>query len=332
MCLLMFKKLVFKATLLLVCAAACHPSPVAQKRRGSSARPPAAADAGGAPVAAVTPVVLAELEDRAVKESSGIVASRNSPGVFWTHNDSGDDPLVYAFDREGRSRGVWRVEGARAQDWEDIACGPGPESGRSYLYVGDIGDNGGKRDSIVVYRFAEPSVGPAGNESSRKAPRATATAEAIRLKYPDGAHNAEALMVHPASGDIYVVTKGAGEAGVYRLSAPASATEVNTLTRVATLHGPDFFGALITGGDISPDGRRVALCDYANGYELRLPDKDAQSFDDIWQQTPLVISLGARRQGEAVCYRPDGAALLATSEGSVCPLIEVMLPAQERQK
>lgn len=329
----MFKRLVLKAMLVLVCAAACHTSPGAQKKRGHPARPAAASDTGGAPIASVTPVLLAELKDRAVKESSGIAASGSSPGVFWTHNDSGDGPFVYAFDRQGRARGVWRVEGARAQDWEDIARGPGPESGRSYLYVGDIGDNGGKRDSIVVYRFPEPSVEPAdAAESNRKDARATAPAEALRLKYPDGPHNAEALLVHPSSGDIYIVTKGGSEAGVYRLSASASALEVGTLTRVATIRGPGFFGALITGGDISPDGLRVALCDYANGYELRLPTGSGQSFDEVWKQTPVIISLGARKQGEAVGYRHDGAALLATSEGLPAPLIEVTLPAQERQK
>jgi hypothetical protein len=320
----MFRGLVLKIALVISCAAACHSSPGAQKKRDRYAKSPASADTGGAPVAAVTPVLLAQLEERAVKESSGIVASRTSPGLFWTHNDSGDGPFVYAFDREGRARGVWRVEGAQARDWEDIARGPGPESGASYLYVGDIGDNGGKRDTIVVYRFAEPSIEA---DAKLKLPRATATAEAIRLKYPDGPHNAEALMVHPVSGDIYIVTKGASEAVVYKMSASATTAEVGTLTRVATLHGPGFFGALITGGDISPDGRRVALCDYATGYELRLPDGAGQNFDDIWKQTPLVISLGARMQGEAVGYRADGAALLATSEGSPAPLIEVTLPA-----
>ncbi|HYH87570.1 MAG TPA: hypothetical protein VEX60_19095 [Pyrinomonadaceae bacterium] len=322
----MFKGLIYKAALILVCAAAaCNSSPGAQKGRDRSARHPASSDTGGAPVAAVTPVLLAELKERAVKESSGIAASRTSPGVFWTHNDSGDGSFVYAFDREGRSRGVWRVEGARAHDWEDIACGPGPVRGVSYIYIGDIGDNGGKREGIVVYRFAEPSIEAVADDAKRKTPLATVNAEALHLKYPDGSHNAEALMVHPVSGDIYVVTKGAREAGVYKMS--ASAAEVGTLTRVATIRGPGFFGVLITGGDISPDGRRIALCDYATGYELRLPDGAGQNFDDIWKQTPLVVSLGARMQGEAVCYRPDGAALLATSEGLPTPLIEVTLPA-----
>jgi hypothetical protein len=305
-------------------AAGCRTSE-ATRLRGIAAetrRDEALAKGTPLPVAAAEAAQLATLEDRKVRESSGLVASRRSPGLLWTHNDSGDDPLVYAFDRAGRSRGTFRVEGAQAVDWEDIAAGLGPAQGQSYLYVGDIGDNGRERESVVVYRFPEPE--PAAQGGGREA-RATGRAEAIRLRYPDGRHNAEALAVHPSTGDIYIVTKANAEAGVYKLAAPFDPKVVNTLTKVATLRGPDFFGTLVTGADISPDGRRVALCDYAQGYELRLPE-GSKGFDDVWREKPSALPLGARLQGESVAYRPDGAALLATSEKTPTPLFEVVLP------
>jgi hypothetical protein len=318
--------------LLAACAAACQSSPAQRQRALARQRvEPGRADAGEQtpgelPVADARPVQLATLEERALNESSGIVASRRNPGLFWTHNDSGGGPFVYAFDREGRRRGTFRVEGARAYDWEDIAAGPGPARGQTYLYAGDIGDNDAERESVVVYRFPEPEVTPDAATTNLS----TQPAEAIRLKYPDGAHDAEALLVHPSTGDLYVVSKTAEGAGVYKLAAPFGAGGVNTLARVATLRGPDFFGILITGGDISPDGRRVAFCDYAQGYELTLPE-GAKDFDDIWRQKPSVVLLGARRQGEAVCYRLDGAALLATSEGSPSPLIETVLRPEKKR-
>jgi hypothetical protein len=311
------------------CAAACGASSGADWQRKQERRRRANVEAGS-PVASATPAQIATLEDRRINESSGIVASRRNPGLFWTHNDSGDGPFVYAFDRSGRKRGTWQVEGAKASDWEDIAAGPGPEASRAYLYAGDVGDNDGERDFIVVYRFAEPEVNDADAASTRESPRATAKAEAIRIKYPDGAHNCEALLVHPATGDLYVVTKAAESAGVYKLAAPFDASAVNTFARVATLRGPGFFGALVTGADISPDGRRVALCDYASGYELTLPE-GSKNFDDVWTQKPTLVPLGARRQGESVCYSLDGAALLATSEGTPAPLIEVVLPSGRKK-
>jgi hypothetical protein len=296
------------------------PLPSEVRKLSKSSPPPV--NQARAPFAA--PARIAKLEDKSVNESSGVVASRRRAGLFWTHNDSGDGPYLYAFDRQGRKRGVWRVEGAQAVDWEDIAAGPGPEKGRAYLYVGDTGDNERARSHVTVYRLAEPEVSEADAASDRKNPRPTAAAEAVRLKYPDGRHDAETLMVHPQTGDIYVVTKDMAVAGVYKLAAPYSTKEVNTLARLGELRVPALFAGLLTGGDISPDGTHVVLCDYVAAYELSLPAAaPAGGFDAVWKQTPLVIELGEREQGEAVCYGEDGSSVLATSEKRPSPLIEV---------
>lgn len=321
---LMQRNVITLALLLAALATGCYTSEATRLREvAAETRKVDASALTPLPVDPAQAVQLALLEDRRITESSGLVASRRNPGLFWTHNDSGDGPFVYAFDRAGRARGAWRVEGAQALDWEDIAAGPGPVQGQSYLYAGDIGDNERAREFVVVYRFPEPEV-PAGQADGKEA-RKTEPAEAIRLKYPDGAHNAEALAVHPTTGDLYVITKASAEAVVYKLAAPFDSKALNTLTKVATLRGPDFFGTLITGADISPDGRRAALCDYAQGYELTLPE-GSKSFDEIWKQTPTAVSLGPRLQGESIAYRLDGAALLATSEKTPTPLFEVVLP------
>ena len=271
------------------------------------------------------PVKLADLKDQTIRESSGIVASRRNQGLFWTHNDSGDGPFIHAFDRNGEKRGVWRVTGAEARDWEDIAIGPGPQQGLPYLYIGDIGTNDGPSDRVTVYRVAEPLISPADADSTKAKPLRTERAEAIRLRYPDGKYDAEALMVHPATGDLYILTKVVGAAsGVYKLTAPFSESKVNTLTRVGEVLIPNLFGGMVTGGDISPDGRRVVLCDYLSAYVMRLPEGSGE-FDEIWRQPLMTISLGPRQQGEAICYRLDGAALMATSEKRPTPLIEVSL-------
>lgn len=267
-----------------------------------------------------SPVVIAWLDYPAVSESSGVVASRRNPGLLWTHNDSGDGPFLYAIDEQGKKRGVWRVTGADAVDWEDIAAGPGPQPGRSYLYVGDIGDNDEARREITVYRVPEPEI-TAAARSGRKSPQATEPAEAIRLRYPDGRHDAEALLVHPVTGDIYIVTKTLGAApSVYKLGAPYSTSDANRLTLLSQIG--DMPTGLITGGDIAPDGNGVVLCDYFGAYELRLRS-GASAFDEVWGQTATNINLGLRQQGESVCYAADGDSLYATSEKRPTPLIMV---------
>lgn len=254
------------------------------------------------------PVKVGALQDAAIDESSGLVASRRSPRVLWTHNDSGDGPLIYCLRVDGAACGAWEVTGAQARDWEDIAVGPGPVPGESYLYVGDIGDNARERDAVTVYRFPEPQ-----GESSAGAPT-TSPADAIRLAYPNGAHDAETLLVHPITGDLYIVTKEV-TSGVYRAAAPLDASEITTLERVAKF---SIFATLSdrTGGDISPDGRRVAIATYGGWYELVLPAHvDSGSFEVIWDMTPTRIGTASTGQTEAIAYGSDGETVYMTSEG-----------------
>ncbi len=270
------------------------------------------------------PVLLGVVSDAVISESSGLAASGRDSDVLWTHNDSGDGPFVYCIDFEASPCGVWEVAGASARDWEDMAAGPGPDPSLSYLYLGDIGDNDRGRDDVTVHRVPEPAVDEAGRRSTRARPAMAAGSQALVLRYPDGPHDAEALLVHPGSGDLYVVTKElSGQAGVYRASAPLDPT--TTMEAVATLAIPGQRGdpaVLVTGGDIAPDGSRVVLSTYTQALELDLPTQTGE-FDAVWQQPPTPVPLAPRQQGEAIAYRSDGAALLATSEGSPAPLHQV---------
>lgn len=268
------------------------------------------------------PQKVATLADPTITESSGLVASRRNPGLLWTHNDSGAGPILYALDRSGKSAGVWQVAGATAKDWEDIAAGPGPETGTSYLYVGDIGDNSLARLQIVVYRVPEPSITPEDAQSTAAAPRDLEGAVAIELKYPDGPHNAEALMVHPKTGDLYIATKERRRpAGIYKLAAAKLVQPgVQTMSKLTELKMPSVVEGMVTGGDISPDGKHLILCDYFGAYELTLTSGE---FDAIWKDTPMIVDLGAREIGESICYSLDGRSLFATSENVPTPLIEV---------
>ena len=268
------------------------------------------------------PFKIGTIRSPGVDESSGLVASRVNPGVYWTHNDSGDGPFIFAFDQTGKSRGVLRLTAATNRDWEDIGIGPGPQPDKSYLYIGDIGDNEFTRPEIVLFRIAEPILTAADAESTKKKPRATEPVEAIRLRYPDGQHDAETLLIHPTSGNVYVVTKIPFEKPtVYEAVAPLSPNKVTTMKRLGQIAVPSLAGGVLTGGSVSPDGTRVAFCDYFQGYEAVLPA--GKNFDEIWNEKLLPIDLGRRKQGEAITYRLDGKALLTTSEGRSSALIEV---------
>lgn len=258
-------------------------------------------------------VTLGTLQDPAITESSGVAASRRSPGLLWTHNDSGAGPFVYALGPHGERRGAFRLRGVPSvTDCEDIAVGPGPQPGVPYLYLGDIGDNRRVRKDCVVWRFPEPTV-------TRTKPAQTQAPQPLRFVYPDGPHDAETLMVHPQTGRVYVVTKNkSGVNGVYTFPMPLKPNKTVTLARVGTIQiegEPPFHPNLVTGGDIAPDGRRVILRTYWSAYEYTLPAHQA-SFDVIWKTAPTVVEIPLQPQGEGIGYTyPKGDGLVLTSEG-----------------
>jgi hypothetical protein len=133
-------------------------------------------------------------------ETSGLVASRLNPEVLWLHNDGGSGKIV-AVSTTGKLVAVANCR-LKLHDVEDIAIGPGPTNDVDYLYVGDIGDNSERRAEIRIVRFPEPVLkGERGQELT------VTDAEEIRLTYPDGPHNAEAMFIDLVGRELCVVTK-----------------------------------------------------------------------------------------------------------------------------
>ncbi|MCB0712442.1 MAG: hypothetical protein KDD67_08950 [Ignavibacteriae bacterium] len=256
------------------------------------------------------PPEFSEREDRgvvandAINEASGLAVSRTQPGVLWTHNDSGDTTRIFAVGKSGENLGEFYLEGVGARDWEDIAVGPGPVEGQSYIFVGEIGDNGAVYDTKRIYRFAEPLVSHNGNPVE-----ATVTnVETITYRYPDGPRDAEALFVDPLTRDIYVVSKREESVRIYRAAYPQSTSETITLEHVGTLGSL----TLITAGDISPDGGEILLKNYLAVYYW--PRKPNETVAEAMKQKPLILPYTPEPQGEAIAWEPDGSGYWTVSE------------------
>jgi len=268
------------------------------------------------------PEIVGTVKTGEITESSGLAASKCQANVFWTHNDSGDGPHLFALDATGEKLGVWEVKNAKNRDWEDLATTKNAD-GECFLHIGDIGDNERERSEITVYSVKEPLISDADKTSSGKNPRLTAPSDAIKIKYPDSRYDAETLIVHPQTGDIYILTKRLRDpASVYKLAKNYSLSETNQLEKIADLTVPSIPFGLLTGGSVSSDGKRVIISDYVAAYEIVLPDA-AKNFDDIWREKPLMVELGEREQGEAICYSANGDAIFATSEKKNSPIIKV---------
>jgi len=304
----------------------------------------------GAPAAAVSPAraaarlcaagsgtTLGTVANPAIDELSGLVQSTAHPGVLWANNDSGDSARVFAVGSDGADLGTVMVSGATATDWEDLALGPGPGGG-DHLYVGDLGGagtSGNARPSVTVFRFPEPN--PPGPGQT-----ANVSAQAVTLTYPDGAHDAEALLLDARSGDLVIVTKvtSSASAGVYRApkasTAPAGASvsleRVGDLgasgrpglaQRLAELAGLGDVANSVTAGDASAKAGVALIRTYSGISAYRWSTK--QSLADA------LLAAACRApaptdprfpQGEAVALAANGTNYITASEGVGAPLVQ----------
>ncbi|MCK7627542.1 esterase-like activity of phytase family protein [Streptomyces sp. RS10V-4] len=270
---------------------------------GAAAAALALLAAAGAPAAAAEPGAFT-LTDPRITESSGLAASRAHPGVYWTHNDSDDGPYVYAVDSAtGRTLARITLRGIGApRDVEALALGP---DGR--IYVGDIGDNlGGSWDHVWIYRFPEPAT----------LRDATVTAEQFTVRYADGPRDAEALMVHPKTGRVYLASKKqGGGAALYAGPARLTTTGSNTFRKVAPV---DLW---VTDGAFSPDGTRLVLRSYFGARLYRWRDGRPEDLGAV--PVPL------QRQGESVTFTADGRTLMYGSEGRGSQVEPVALSGEQ---
>jgi hypothetical protein len=241
-------------------------------------------------------------------ESSGVAASARHPGLFWTILDSGNPAEIIAIDSAARVHGRVLLRGGVNQDWEAIALGACPAG--TCVYVGDIGDNLGRRRSVVVYRLPEPDPAALGGS------RAGRPAEAIEVEYPDGARDAEAMIVTPA-GDLVLVTKGLVSAvKAYRVPADAWSRSREGPV-VAEDLGPlpiaprSALGRWVTDASLAPDGR-VAIRTYRDIFLFVLaPDGTLRP-----SEPPTICDIsGLESQGEGITWADDSTMVL-TSEAS----------------
>ena len=259
------------------------------------------------------PVALGSVAVGEVWEASGVVESRRARDVLWLHNDSGDTARLFAVTTAGVGLGVFTLDAPRPVDWEDVAVGPGPEAGQSYLYIGDIGDNLRVRETLRVYRVAEPVVD--GRDAS------IGGVEVFQLVYPDGPHDCETLMVDPRSGDVFLVVKSAdGVSPVFRARAPLH-EGANALEEVARLTfgaEPLPGGTLTTGGDISASGDAVIIRTYGSAYLWRRGP--GGSVAEALATPPCRLPLAREPQGEAIGFAADGRGFFTVSEQAEQPI------------
>lgn len=287
------------------------------------------------------PAEMGILDHASINESSGLAISRNFENRMYHVNDHGNGPYFIVSDSKGSVLQKVEISGEENSDiadYEDLAVGPC--GGTSCLFIGDIGDNDKARSSIKVIVV----------EEKQELLQSAAPQSILELRYPDGAHNAEGLAVHP-NGDIYIFTKEEGSAkkkkvkefedevdGKKKKKKKGGTSEVSQLfvvkkavwesakgkpiemvkvgeIDIATLAGEA--GALVTSFDISADGSKFALLTYKNALEFsfdfssgQFPAAQTWKAGENFQRLPI----NPLAKQEALAFTADGSSLIYTTE------------------
>jgi hypothetical protein len=238
-------------------------------------------------------------DNKDIKKSSGMTEHGN---VFFTHNDSGDPARFFALDgRNGQTFGTYTVPGGAITDWEDMSRGI-DDKGNPALFIGDIGDNTVKRSEISVIRVSEPQIDQTKHDVTGSAQNVTRW----RLKYPDGSHDAKAMLVQPGTNRIFIITKDVNGAAIYQVPSDPSKTDVTTLVKVGAVDEPQ-----ATGASFSSTGDRFVVRGYQDAVMYTVVDGDIAT---ALTTTPLRFTTPSQPQGESIAFGPGDTTLVMSSQ------------------
>lgn len=231
-------------------------------------------------------------------EASGVADSRSMSGNVWIHEDGDNPNVLHQFSHSGEYKGNIQMPFPN-RDWEDMSIGVGPENGKNYIYMAEIGDNEAKyNNQYYIYRFIEPQ------SLSEK----VTNFDRIAFQYPDGSRDAECILLDPTTKDIYIVTKREFNVRIYHLPYPQSTTEIQTAKFVQAI---PFFA--ITSGGISSDGKEIVLRNYdAIYYWYRKAGESIAT--TLSRNRDKLLPYQNEPQGEGFCFDKDNKGYFTKSE------------------
>lgn len=249
------------------------------------------------------PVSTGIIKEKKLREASGLIASVNNPGMLWTHNDSGNDSELFLIDTLGELLCTVKLKGIKNRDWEDITIGTGPDNTKTYLYIGEIGDNNAVYDHKFIYRFEEPTITDIGTDTTIEA-----GIDEIKFRLSDGKRDTESLMLDPLTQNFYIFSKREQTVNLYKLSHPLSTSETMTAERVVE----DLPFTLIVAGDISPKGDEILAKNYDKIFYWKR--NSGETVEQAVVRAGTQLPYASEPQGEAIAFNRQGTGFFTLSE------------------
>lgn len=253
----------------------------------------------------ITPQEFAVTEP-ALNEASGIADSKANPGYLWVEQDSGNPPDIHLLQHNGAWLKSIHLANVVNRDWEDIVLSTGPKAGVQYLYIAETGDNLLVHTDYAIYRLEEPT---AATDTVKQVDK-------IAFFYPDGSHNAEAILVDGDTKDIYIITKVDRRSKVYKLTYPYSTTVANKAEEVGVLTY-----SLAVSAAISPSGKEIVVKTYDAIYSY--PRKTGETIMQTLAKEPVSLPYTQEPQGEAIVFSNNDSGYYTLSEKALASSVKL---------
>lgn len=237
-----------------------------------------------------------------VYEASGLDISFSNEGALWTHNDHGNREYIFLIDgNSGEKLQTYFLRNVQNIDWEDISTHYDSLSGKSFIYLADIGNNQATRSSFRIYRFEEPVWEKGTTQDTLEV---FTIVDIWQFEYPGAAAlNAECMFYDELGQRMIIVSQEAEQSRVFAL--PLNGSEVNYLGKLP-------FGG-VTAGDLNAKRTKLALKTFDN---ILLWDVlHEEPLEAALQRLPRRLPYQPEPQGEAFCWQHEHYFTLSESSG-----------------
>ncbi|WP_105614790.1 DUF3302 domain-containing protein [Vallitalea okinawensis] len=270
--------------------------------------------------------LLGRIENDTIVEASGISRSHRRDDLFWVHNDSNNEELLYAVGLDGEDMGSFRIDGVTMNDWEAMASYEIDDI--PYIVIADVGDNEGGRQYYNLYGVVEPEVVPGQGETNID------LAWHMRFQYEDGPRNCESMAIDETSNEILFISKYDVPHRLYSIPLPEVSSEVTDdlveakfVTEITTVPQPDIFETIThypkgvnngktTSFDISADGKKAIVLTYTNAY---IYERDVnEDWSNAFSRLPKKVAIPVR--SEAAGFLNDNQTFFIIPEHGDVPL------------
>lgn len=240
-------------------------------------------------------------------EASGIARS-STPGLYWVHNDSGDEPRIFCVREDGTNVGSpsgCQIQGAEHKDWEDLRIAGGT------MYIADTGNNLNLRRDQKVYVLPEPKPGSTSAPVEKVLPVAFPGREEAWYRW-----DLDCEACFPLAGKLWFLTK---ERYPFQLDAPRRSTRLFDLdlksAAMKLVGANEDLNGWVTSADVSPAEDQLAvLCEkpVQSVWLFRVVD----GVPDLQGPSRRFVCHGAG-SAEGICFSDSSSLLILNEKGLI---------------